>query len=121
MSFISWQLSREPGFLPQAQLGTGVLLTGQLWAGPRALGKVGLWIPEPAEERLALPKHPVCRAGLSWPQECQSGLRGPVPEDVRAMCPDVMRHRIGLSYEAEANNLTTEEVIAEILNKVEVP
>jgi MoxR-like ATPase len=37
------------------------------------------------------------------------------------MCPDVMRHRIGLSYEAEANNLTTEEVIAEILNKVEVP
>jgi MoxR-like ATPase len=44
-----------------------------------------------------------------------------IPEDVRAMCPDVMRHRIGLSYEAEANNLTTEEVIAEILNKVEVP
>ena len=44
-----------------------------------------------------------------------------IPEDVRAICPDVMRHRIGLSYEAEANNLTTEEVIAEILNKVEVP
>ena len=44
-----------------------------------------------------------------------------LPEDVRAICPDVMRHRIGLSYEAEANNLTTEEVIAEILNKVEVP
>ena len=44
-----------------------------------------------------------------------------IPEDVRAICPDVMRHRIGLSYEAEANNLTTEEVVAEILNKVEVP
>ena len=44
-----------------------------------------------------------------------------IPEDVRAICPDVMRHRIGLSYEAEANNRTTEEVIAEILNKVEVP
>ncbi len=44
-----------------------------------------------------------------------------IPEDVRAICPDVMRHRIGLSYEAEANNITTEEVIAEILNKVEVP
>lgn len=44
-----------------------------------------------------------------------------IPEDVRAICPDVLRHRIGLSYEAEANNLTTEEVIAEILNKVEVP
>ncbi|MEG1586078.1 MAG: AAA family ATPase [Bacteroidales bacterium] len=44
-----------------------------------------------------------------------------IPEDVRAVCHDVMRHRIGLSYEAEANNITTEEVISEILNKVEVP
>ena len=44
-----------------------------------------------------------------------------IPEDVRAVCHDVMRHRIGLSYEAEANNLTTEEVVSEILNKVEVP
>ncbi|MDR0799029.1 MAG: AAA family ATPase [Dysgonamonadaceae bacterium] len=44
-----------------------------------------------------------------------------IPEDIRAVCFDVMRHRIGLSYEAEANNLTTEEIIAEILNKVEVP
>ncbi|MBR4962383.1 MAG: MoxR family ATPase [Muribaculaceae bacterium] len=44
-----------------------------------------------------------------------------IPEDVRAICHDVLRHRIGLSYEAEANNITTEEVISEILNKVEVP
>ncbi|MDR0835958.1 MAG: AAA family ATPase [Tannerella sp.] len=44
-----------------------------------------------------------------------------IPEDVRAVCHDVMRHRIGLSYEAEANNLTSEEIISEILNKVEVP
>lgn len=44
-----------------------------------------------------------------------------IPEDVRAVCPDVMRHRIGLSYEAEANNITTEEIITEILNTVEVP
>ncbi len=44
-----------------------------------------------------------------------------IPEDVRAVCPDVMRHRIGLSYEAEANNITSEEIIAEILNTVEVP
>ena len=44
-----------------------------------------------------------------------------IPEDVRAVCHDVMRHRIGLSYEAEANNVTSEEVIREILNKVEVP
>ena len=44
-----------------------------------------------------------------------------IPEDVRAVCHDVMRHRIGLTYEAEANNLTSEEIISEILNKVEVP
>lgn len=44
-----------------------------------------------------------------------------IPEDVRAVCHDVLRHRIGLSYEAEAINLTTEEIISEILNTVEVP
>ena len=44
-----------------------------------------------------------------------------IPEDVRAVCQDVLRHRIGLSYEAEANNMTAEEIISEILNKVEVP
>jgi MoxR-like ATPase len=44
-----------------------------------------------------------------------------IPEDIRAVCFDVMRHRIGLSYEAEANNLTPEEIISEILNKIEVP
>ena len=44
-----------------------------------------------------------------------------IPEDVRAVCRDVLRHRIGLSYEAEANNMTAEEIISEILNKVEVP
>ena len=43
-----------------------------------------------------------------------------IPEDVRAVCHDVMRHRIGLSYEAEANNVTSEEVISEILNKEDV-
>ncbi|MBS2212384.1 MoxR family ATPase [Carboxylicivirga mesophila] len=44
-----------------------------------------------------------------------------IPEDVRAICHDVLRHRIGLSYEAEANNITSEEIISEILNQVEVP
>lgn len=44
-----------------------------------------------------------------------------IPEDVRAVCHDVLRHRIALSYEAEANNLVPEEIISEILNKVEVP
>lgn len=44
-----------------------------------------------------------------------------IPEDVRAVCHDVLRHRIALSYEAEANNLVSEEIISEILNKVQVP
>lgn len=44
-----------------------------------------------------------------------------IPEDVRAACHDVMRHRIGLTYEAEAENITTEDIINEILNTVEVP
>ena len=44
-----------------------------------------------------------------------------VPEDVRAICYDVLRHRIGLTYEAEAENITTENIISEILNNVEVP
>ncbi|HOF21899.1 MAG TPA: ATPase, partial [Bacteroidales bacterium] len=44
-----------------------------------------------------------------------------IPEDVRALCPDVMRHRIGLTYEAEAENMNQDKIIAEILNVVEVP
>lgn len=44
-----------------------------------------------------------------------------VPEDVRRVAHDVMRHRIGLTYEAEANGLTSEEIISQILNSVEVP
>lgn len=44
-----------------------------------------------------------------------------IPEDVRAVAHDVLRHRIGLSYEAEANNISSEEIVSKILNKVEVP
>ena len=44
-----------------------------------------------------------------------------VPEDVRAVAHDVLRHRIGLSYEAEASNVTSEEIVSTIINKVEVP
>jgi len=44
-----------------------------------------------------------------------------IPEDIRAVANDVMRHRIGLTYEAEAENITTEDIINEILNTVEVP
>ncbi|WP_163323284.1 AAA family ATPase [Draconibacterium mangrovi] len=66
------------------------------------------------------------RAGISLAQAAKAFAfikrRGYViPEDVRAICPDVLRHRIGLSYEAEANNITQEEIITDILNQVEVP
>jgi len=44
-----------------------------------------------------------------------------VPEDVRAVCHPILRHRIGLSYEAEAENINTDQIITEILNKIEVP
>lgn len=44
-----------------------------------------------------------------------------IPEDVRAVCMDVMRHRVGLTYEAEAENMTSEMIVSEILNAVEVP
>ncbi|MDY3848676.1 MAG: MoxR family ATPase [Prevotella sp.] len=44
-----------------------------------------------------------------------------VPEDVRAVAHDVLRHRIGLTYEAEASNVTSEEIVSRIINKVEVP
>ena len=44
-----------------------------------------------------------------------------IPEDIRAVCHDVMRHRIGISYEAEAENVTSEQILNEILNVVEVP
>jgi MoxR-like ATPase len=44
-----------------------------------------------------------------------------IPEDVRAVAHDVLRHRIGLTYEAEANNVTSEEIVSRVINKVEVP
>ncbi|KPK80224.1 MAG: ATPase [Bacteroides sp. SM23_62_1] len=44
-----------------------------------------------------------------------------IPEDIRAICHDVLRHRIGLTYEAEAENITTEDIVTDILNTIEVP
>ena len=44
-----------------------------------------------------------------------------IPEDVRAVCHDVMRHRLGLSYEAEANNISADAIISNILDKIAVP
>ncbi len=66
------------------------------------------------------------RASISMAQAARAYafLRGRgfvIPEDVRAICHDVMRHRLGLSYEAEANNITADEVISQILDHVAVP
>ena len=44
-----------------------------------------------------------------------------VPEDVRAVAHDVLRHRIGLSYEAEASNTTPEGIVSDIINNIQVP
>jgi len=44
-----------------------------------------------------------------------------IPEDVRNICKDVLRHRIGISYEAEAENISQEDIVDTILNAVEVP
>ena len=67
---------------------------------------------------------PRASIGLARAARAYAFLRGRgyvIPEDVRAVCHDVLRHRIGLSYEAEANNISADEVISEILNNVEVP
>ncbi|MDE6710838.1 MAG: MoxR family ATPase [Alistipes sp.] len=67
---------------------------------------------------------PRASIGLARAARAYAFLRGRgyvIPEDVRAVCHDVLRHRIGLSYEAEANNISADEIISEILNKVEVP
>ena len=44
-----------------------------------------------------------------------------IPEDVRAVAHDVLRHRIGITYEAEANNVTSDDIVTKILNQVQVP
>jgi MoxR-like ATPase len=44
-----------------------------------------------------------------------------IPEDVRAIAPDVMRHRLGLTYEAEAENISSGDIVHQIINNVEVP
>ncbi len=66
------------------------------------------------------------RAGISMAKAAASyafmqGRAAVFPEDVRAICHDVMRHRIGLTYEAEAENISRENVISDILNTIEVP
>ena len=67
---------------------------------------------------------PRASIGLALASRAYAFMKGRgyvLPEDVRAVCHDVMRHRIGLTYEAEANNITTDEIISNILDKVIVP
>lgn len=66
------------------------------------------------------------RAGINMAKAARSyaflqGRAAVFPEDIRAVCHDVMRHRIGLTYEAEAENISRENIISEILNTIEVP
>ena len=61
---------------------------------------------------------------LAAASKCFAFIRGRgyvIPEDVRAVVHDVLRHRIGITYEAEAENVTTEEIINKIVNEIEVP
>lgn len=67
---------------------------------------------------------PRASLALAWAARAYAFIRRRgyvIPEDIRAVCYDVLRHRIGLSYEAEAQELTADDLIREILNRVEVP
>ena len=69
----------------------------------------------------ASPRASISLAKASKAYAFLKGRGSVIPEDVRAVCHDVMRHRIGLTYEAEANNIGADEVITNILDKVQVP
>lgn len=69
----------------------------------------------------ASPRASISMAKASRAYAFLNGRGYVIPEDVRAVCHDVMRHRIGLTYEAEANNISTDDVITDILDKVAVP
>ena len=67
---------------------------------------------------------PRASIGMALAARAYAFLKGrgyAIPEDVRAVCHDVMRHRMGLSYEAEANNISADDVVSEILDKIAVP
>ncbi len=83
--------------------------------------KYGLNDLEDLVEYGASPRASISLAKASKAYAFLQGRGYVIPEDVRAVCHDVMRHRIGLTYEAEANNITSDEVITDILDKVQVP
>ena len=83
--------------------------------------KYGLNVLEGLIEYGASPRASISLAKASKAYAFLQGRGYVIPEDVRAVCHDVMRHRIGLTYEAEANNITSDEVVTDILDKVKVP
>ncbi|MDE6272221.1 MAG: MoxR family ATPase [Muribaculaceae bacterium] len=87
----------------------------------REPGKYGLNVLDDLIEYGASPRASISLAKASRAYAFLQGRGYVIPEDVRAVCHDVMRHRIGLSYEAEANNISPDEVITTILDKVQVP
>lgn len=87
----------------------------------REPGKCGLTDLESIITYGASPRASISLAQASRAYAFLQGRGYVIPEDVRSVCYDVLRHRIGLSYEAEANNITADEVITEIIDKVEVP
>ncbi len=87
----------------------------------REPAKYGLKDIEDMIEYGASPRASIALAKASKAFAFLQGRGYVIPEDVRSVCHDVMRHRIGLTYEAEANNITTDEIISNILDKVKVP
>ena len=83
--------------------------------------KYGLNDLEDLVEYGASPRASISLAKASRAYAFLQGRGYVIPEDVRAVCHDVMRHRIGRTYEAEANNISADEVITDILDKVKVP
>lgn len=69
----------------------------------------------------ASPRASIALAKASRAYAYLNGRGYVIPEDVRSVCHDVLRHRIGLSYEAEANNITADDVVTDILDAVKVP
>jgi MoxR-like ATPase len=87
----------------------------------RTPGKYGLVFLEPM---IGFGCSPRASINLALAAKAYAFLQGRafvVPEDVRAIAPDVMRHRMGLTYEAEAENITATDIVNKIINKVEVP
>ena len=84
-------------------------------------GQYGLTKLEPMINYGASPRGSINLAAASKAYAFMKRRGYVIPEDVRAVAMDVLRHRVGLTYEAEAENITSEEVVSEVLNRVDVP